>query len=156
MTGGAQDIPLDPRGSPGSCLAGIAPMVSSAALAVLGFLWLVVLVKACGFQPRLRNFLVFAASISLLPAISAAIQYRLGPGDRKSATRIFESINVWCAVFALLALAIAGIVTWETGRLGFWKKHCLACRASRIGAASRTSRDRRMAQTSEAGAFDAC
>ena len=107
MTGGAQDIPLDPKGSQGSCLASIAPLVSNAALAVLGFLWLVVLTKACGFEPRFRNFVVFAASVSLLPAVSAAIQYRLGPDDRKS---IFESINVSCAVFALLALAIAGIV----------------------------------------------
>jgi hypothetical protein len=125
MTGGAQDIPQDPGRSPGSGLVGIAPIVSNAALGVLGFLWLVVLVKACGFQPRIRNFFVFAASISLLPVVSAAIQYRLGPGGRKPATRIFESINVWCAAFALLALAGAGIITWETGRLGFWTKHAL-------------------------------
>ena len=127
MTDGAQPIPLDAKGSSASraWLTDIAPIVSNAALAVLGFLWLVVLAKACGFQPRLRNFVVFAASISLLPVASAAIAYWGGPDDRKPANRVFESINIWCAVLVLSALAITGIATWKSGALGFWRGNAL-------------------------------
>lgn len=127
MTGGPQDIPLDPRGSSDSRTwqTDIALLVSNAALAVLGFLWLVVLIKAFRLELRLGNLLVFVASISALPAGCAAIQYWVGRYVRQATKELFESINIWCAVLALLALAVVGVATWASGGIGFWQRIAL-------------------------------
>ena len=125
MTDGAKAIPLDlgESSNPRAWLADIAPLVSMAALAILGFLWLVVLVGAFRFEPRLRNLVLFVASLAELPAACAAIQYWVRPNCSKPASRIFESINIWCAVLVLLAVTIIGVATWQSGGLEFWQRY---------------------------------
>jgi hypothetical protein len=135
MTDGAQDRPLDSttsRTSP-AWLNLVAPIVSGAALYVLSFLGLIVVVNHFGFEPRLRNLLVFAVSVSALPAACAAIQQvadRLAP---RAASRLFESINVWCAVAALLVLAFVAVATWRSGGIDFWQHNALQAARAVLG-----------------------
>ncbi|OSJ21492.1 hypothetical protein BSZ19_49720 [Bradyrhizobium japonicum] len=92
---------------------------------MLGFLWLVVLIDASGLAPRLGNLVLFVASISILPAVCAAIQYWIGRDSRVVINRVLESINVWCTVLVLLALIIISVTTWSQGELSFWQKNAL-------------------------------
>ena len=80
-------------------------------------------------------------------------QYWGGPDDRKPANRVFESINIWCAVAGFVGVAIAGVATWQSGSAWVLERKCFTCCASCIGAASCTSRRRPLAQTSKTGAF---
>ena len=120
--------------------ADIAPLISMAALAILGFLWLVVLIGAFRFEPRLRNLVLFVASLTELPVACAAIQYWVGTRCSKPARRIFESINVWCAVLVLLAVAIVGVATWKERRTGVLATVCSTGGASCPDRASCASR----------------
>jgi hypothetical protein len=124
---GTQGFPLGPAGLRDArpWLSDIAPLVSGAALYVLGFLGLIVLVNHFSFEPRLRNLLVFAASVSALPAACAAIQHWVGKIAPRAASRLFESINVWCAVAALLVLAFVAVATWRSGEIDFWQETAL-------------------------------
>jgi hypothetical protein len=135
MTDGAQDRQLD------SAKAQASPtgldltvlIVPGAALYVLGFLGLIVLVNHFGFEPRLRNLLVFASSVSVLPAACAVIQYggnRIAPG---AVGRLLQSINVWCAVAALLALTFIGVATWRSGGIDFWQVNALRATQAVLG-----------------------
>jgi len=144
ITDGAQGAPLRPTGSSDSraWLADIAPLVSNAALAVLGFLWLVMLIRAFRFEPRLSNLLVFVASVSVLPVSCAAIQYWIGRYDRQSTRELLVSINIWCAVLALLVLAAVGVATWASGGIGFLAEDCFTCDAGCLGSASCARRGR--------------
>jgi len=64
---------------------------------------------------------LFVASLTGLPVACAAIQYWVRANCSKPASRIFESINVWCAVLVLLAVAIVGVAAWKNGGLEFWQ-----------------------------------
>ena len=135
MTDGAQDRRLDSAKAQTSSTALniIALIVSGAALYVIGFLGLIVLVNHFDFEPRLRNLLVFASSVSVLPAACAVIQYggsRIAP---RAAGRLFESINVWCAVAALLVLSFVGVATWRSGRIDFWQMNALSAVQAIVG-----------------------
>ena len=158
MTNGAQDRPLERHGIAGfaNVATDIAPLVSNAALAVLGFLWLVVLIKAFGFEPGSaifcclrREHFVHAGGLRRNPILGR---------PRRSARRqtdVFESINIWCAVLALLALAITGVATWQQVEgLGFWQRNALQVAQAVLGAASCTCRGRAWLRYSKTGAFE--
>jgi hypothetical protein len=127
MTDTAQDRRLDSPKAQASLTDPnvIFLIVSGAALYVIGFLGLVVLVNHFGFEPRLRNLLVFASSVSVLPAACAAIQYGGSRIASKAVGRLFESINVWCAVAAQLVLTFVGVATWRSGGIDFWQMHAI-------------------------------
>jgi hypothetical protein len=134
MTDGAQDRQPDSatsRTSP-AWLNVVAPIVSSMALYVLGFLGLIVLVNHFSFEPRLRNLLVFAIGVSALPAVCAAIQQGAGKFAPRAASRLFESINVCCAVAALLVLAFVGAASWRYG-IDFWQRNALQAMRAVLG-----------------------
>ena len=135
MTDGARERPFNSatsRTSP-AWLNVVAPMVSGAALYVLGFLGLIVSIDHFSFEPRLRNLLIFAISVSALPAACATIQYGADKIAPRAASRLLESINVWCAVAALLALAFVAVATWQNGAIDFWQEHALQAARTVLG-----------------------
>jgi hypothetical protein len=101
----------------------IAPLTSNAAISVLGFLWLVLLINAFRIDRRLSNLLIFFASISILPMAVAAIQYRLRRNERDAMAVIFRSVSIWCAVLALLAFSVVGFANWEHEGFTTWPRY---------------------------------
>ncbi|HEX9213495.1 MAG TPA: hypothetical protein VF901_23530 [Bradyrhizobium sp.] len=103
----------------------VAPLLSSAALTLLGLLFEIALAKQLSIEPRLRTMLVFIAGISVLPVCTVTLQDWL---DRRSpeAGRLLEATNVWCAVAALVSLALVAIAAWASkGGSEFWRKGAL-------------------------------
>ncbi|MCK1475427.1 hypothetical protein IVB27_11590 [Bradyrhizobium sp. 197] len=109
----------------GAWLDDVAPLLSSAALTLLGLLFEIALAKQLGIEPRLRTMLVFISGISVLPICTVTLQYWL---DRRLATagRLLEAANVWCSVAALVSLALVALAAWASkGGVEFWRKAAL-------------------------------
>ncbi|MGY3290393.1 hypothetical protein ACVWWP_003460 [Bradyrhizobium sp. LM3.6] len=109
----------------GAWLDDVAPLLSSAALTLLGLLFEIALAKQLGIEPRLRTMLVFISGISVLPICTVTLQYWL---DRRSPTagRLLEAANVWCSVAALVSLALVALAVWASkGGVEFWRKAAL-------------------------------
>jgi hypothetical protein len=104
-------------------LAKIAPLTSNAAISVIGFLWIVLLINAFRIDRRLSNILIFLASISILPMTVAAIQYWLRLSQRDAVNAIFRTATIWCSVLALLALSVIGFANWEHQRFTTWQRN---------------------------------
>ncbi|WP_441260220.1 hypothetical protein AB7008_34165 [Bradyrhizobium sp. 521_C7_N1_3] len=99
-----------------------APLLSSAALTLLGILVAIVLADRLEIEPRQRTMLVFFAGILVLPVSTVTLQYWL---DRRwpRAGRLFEALNVWCAVAALVSLAVVAVAAWAANNgVDFWYK----------------------------------
>ena len=127
MTGAAPDLQFDSTSSDigRSWSTTLEPVVTAAALAVLGFFWLVVLGYYLAPAPRMRNFLIFATSISILPTACAAIILLSGNDRSRVATRLFKHINVWGAATVLLAVTLVGTLAWRPGDIGLWQKNAI-------------------------------
>ncbi|MDE5461756.1 hypothetical protein [Bradyrhizobium sp. CSS354] len=109
----------------GAWLDDVAPLLSSAALTLLGILFEIALAKQLGIEPRLRTMLVFISGISVLPICTVTLQHWL---DRRSpeAGRLLEATNVWCAVAALVSLALVATTAWASkDGSEFWRKGAL-------------------------------
>ena len=86
------------------------------------------LAKACGLPAASSapQFLLLSPqAFRRCPPASAAIQYWGGRYVRQATKDLFESINIWCAVLALLAFATIGVATWASGSFGFWQRIAL-------------------------------
>lgn len=106
----------------GAWLDDVAPLLSSAALTLLGLLVTIVLADLLEIEPRLRTMLVFVAGILVLPVSTVTLQDWL---DRRwpEAGRLFEALNVWGAVSALASLAVVAVAAWAApDGVDFWRR----------------------------------
>ncbi|MBR0953457.1 hypothetical protein [Bradyrhizobium canariense] len=109
----------------GAWLDDVAPLLSSAALTLLGLLFEIALAKQLGIEPRLRTMLIFVSGILFLPVCTVTLQDWL---DRRSprAGRLLEAANVWCSVAALVSLALVALAAWASkGGVELWRRAAL-------------------------------
>ncbi|MET4845357.1 hypothetical protein ABIF62_005852 [Bradyrhizobium japonicum] len=98
----------------------VAPLLSSAALTLLGILVAIVLTDLLAIDSRQRTILIFFAGILVLPVSTVTLQYWL---DRRwpGVGRSFEALNVWCAVAALTSLVLVALAAWAARNgVTFW------------------------------------
>ncbi|MFK4658857.1 hypothetical protein ABIF97_008791 [Bradyrhizobium japonicum] len=115
-------------------LGDVAPLLSSAALTLLGILVAIVLADLLAIDSRQRTMLVFFAGILVLPVSTVTLQYWLDR-RRPKAGRLFEALNVWCAVAALVSLAVVAVAAWAASNdVDFWYKTGLQAAKTAVSA----------------------
>lgn len=97
-----------------------APLLSSAALTLLGLLGTIALANFLDVDSRKRTMFVFIASVLVFPVFAVTLQDRLDFRWSRAA-RLFEALNVWWAVVTLASFAAIAIAAWaDSDGVNLW------------------------------------
>lgn len=92
-------------------LAAFAPLISTSAIGIIGFLYCVALVSFSGLSLKARDSTLFAFGITALPLLTVLVQQcvinRIKPEQSR---RQIEAINIWIAVSWLVGLTLIAIL----------------------------------------------
>jgi hypothetical protein len=93
-----------------------APLVSTAAIGIVAFLYCVVLVSLLNLPAKTKDSALFAFATVVLPPLAVLVQRYIAKRTKSDKTKLcFETINIWIAASALFGLAFTAIYPWAGG-----------------------------------------
>ena len=91
-------------------LAAFSPLISTAAIGIIAFLYCVTLVSFSGVSLKARDSALFALGTAALPLLTVVVQQCIKKWIKsEESRRQIEAINIWGAASALVGLALIAV-----------------------------------------------